>query len=234
MECSMSVTFDALAETAALARLQAQCEAVPRLAGDRPATPTEVDAFFNGLSSLERYCRSLEATAAQFQAAGLPTLAQRLDLVLKDIEGARNAFTQPPSREPGPATREAEELHRKQSELAESTREAMLMVDTDPLRAEPMLHQALEASERMFDEQQAFLQTMPWGPVQLPRLEKDWLEARAILRAALGEVAVRRADYPAARGWYQAALDALGPEPHPAKGGMMLALARISRLEAGR
>ncbi len=228
----MSVMFDTRAEATALAQLQAQCEAVPRLAGDRPATPAEMDAFVNGLSSLEGYCRSLQPTAVQFQAAGLPALAQRLDFVLQDIGGARKVFKQPPSREPGTATRKAEELRRRQNEVAEFTGKAMLMVDTDPVGAEPMLHQALGASERMFDEQRAFLQSMPWGPEQLPQLQKDQLEARSALQAALGEVAIRRSDYAAARRWYQAALDALGTAPHPAKGGMMLALARISRLES--
>ena len=229
-ECSMSVTFNTLVETAALAQLQAQCDAAFRLAGDRHGTPTEMDAFLNGLSSLERYCWSLQATAAQFHAAGLPTLAQRLDFVLRDIEGAREVFKQPPSREPGAATRKADELQRRQNEVAEFSGKAMLMVDTDPSSAEPMLHQALKASKLMFDEQRAFLQSMPWGPAHLAKFEKEQLEARSALQAALGEVAIRRADYDAACRWYQAALDALGTAPHPAKGGMMLALARISRL----
>ena len=227
----MSVILDTQAETTALAQLQAQCEAVPRLAGDRQATPAEMDAFLNGLSSLEMYCRWLQPTAVQFQAAGLPALAQRLNFVLQDIEGAQKVFKQPPSREPGTATRKAEELRRRQNEVAEFTCNAMLKVNADPLGAEPMLHQALGASERMFDEQRAFLQSMPWGPAQLTQLEKDQIEARSVLQAALGEVAIRRADYAAARRWYQAALTALGTAPHDAKGGMMLALARISRLE---
>jgi hypothetical protein len=234
----MDSSRNAQAEQAWMNQLQAECNAVQQecwLPTDRPATQGEMKAFFAGLQRLEAYCTSAQPTAARFDAVGLHAFSQQLEVVLKDISGARNVFRQPVSSQPGPATQRALDMKQQQCEVEEFSTRAMHMIAIDPASAEPMLAEALEKTACMFQAQKEFLQGMPsWGNEQLPRLEQDRVAAIVVLHMSLGHAATVLGKYQQARACYQTALAELGPAQHPALPNIQQALAQIAMLEAGR
>jgi hypothetical protein len=93
--------------------LQQQCDAAMancQLSSDRAATPAEMNSFFAGLDEVEKACATAETAASQLAAVGFGALADRVNTIRKDVQGARDIFKQPRSKEPGPLTKRMREL----------------------------------------------------------------------------------------------------------------------------
>jgi hypothetical protein len=169
--------------------VQRECNAVPILPGDRPASQQELQLFWAGLDALEQYCVAAQPTAQQFIALDRHALDQKLTTVLADIKGARAAFNAPPRVDPGPLVTKMQQLFAEQRAVGELEMRAMQIVVTNPAAAEPMLIEAQQRAERNYIDQEETLQLLPDGPAQIPELRARRLERKVSNLFALGMTA---------------------------------------------
>lgn len=185
-----------------------------RLPEDRAATSAEMQSFFAGLDEMARACAAADAAASQLAAAGFHALADRLALIRKDVQGAREVFKQPRSKDPGPLTKRMRELKDEQRNLEAFAQSAAELVQSEPLRARELLIQAGRRFELLFDALGAVVPKLPSSDVEMPLLAKDRQETKAQMLALQAIACTRLQDFDAAQQFYEEALRQLPPD-HP-------------------
>jgi len=213
---SQNETTQSLAQSEAawLGWLQQQANTIVQahtLSADRVATNAEMSAFFEGLQLLENACATADEAAGQLAAAGYHQLAGRLAAIRADIQGARNAFNQPPSTQPGPFASQMLELRDVQQRVHADSAAAGQLIAQNPALAAAQLADVFERSERMYDAQSELLRKMPWGAAELAPLQADRLQARVMILQLQGLAAVALANFDAARQFYERALIDVDP-----------------------
>jgi tetratricopeptide (TPR) repeat protein len=219
-------------ERAWLSWLQQQCDAVMakcQLPSDRAATPAEMNSFFAGLDEVENACATAETAASQLADAGFGALADRVNLIRKDVRGARDVFKQPRSKEPGPLTKRMHELREEQRRLQVVAQNAAELVANDPARAKVLLADALEQFERVVDALAEIVPKLPSGNVELPLLLQDRRETRAQMLLFQALACARLYEFDAAQQLYQQALREL-PQDHPQRAATENGLLQLENL----
>jgi tetratricopeptide (TPR) repeat protein len=203
-------------EYAWLQWLQQQCDAVMakcQLPSDHAATASEMDSFFAGLREIESACATADAAASQLAALGLHALSDRLAFIRKDLQGARDTFKQPPSKQAGPLKTRMLELRNEQRNLQTFVQNAPQLVLTDAALAKPLLEQALARSEKLFGALKEVLSKLPDAAAELPLLRNDRRETRAQILMFQGLACTRLEEFDTAQALYEQALREL-PEGH--------------------
>jgi tetratricopeptide (TPR) repeat protein len=223
-------------EQAWLSWLQTQCNSVSgrcQLPRDRAATRAELDAFFAGLVEMENVCTQADIAAQQLEAAGFGAVQQRLAAIRKDVQGARDAFKQPASKQPGPLTARMRELRNEQRNLDAFTTDAAGLVMQDANRATEALQQAAERYERLFDELAAILPKLPNAEEEMPLLQLDRQVTKSQLQMFLGLACQRLFDLDAAQKHYEQALRDLPPN-HAQRSNIELSLLQLQNFRMVR
>jgi tetratricopeptide (TPR) repeat protein len=216
MDAGQTLGDSAEKERAWLLWLQQQCDAVMakiQLPSDRAATASEMNAFFAGLQEIESACATADAAASQLAASGLHALSDRLAFIRKDIQGARDTFKQPRSKQPGPLTIRMRDLRNEQRDLQTFVQNAAQFVMTDAAQAKPLLEQALARSEKLFDALEEILPKLPDAATELPLLHNDRRETRAQILMFQGLACTRLEEFDTSQALYEQALREL-PEGH--------------------
>ena len=202
-------------ERAWLSWLQQQCDAMlakRQLPADRIATPAEMSSFFAGLDEMEKACATADGAASQLAAAGFGTLAQRVNLIRKDVQGARDVFKQPPSKEPGPLTKRMRELKEEQRTLHAFAKNAAQLVTSDPARAKTLLIEARNRFEHLFGTQAEVVAKFPSASVELALLLNDRRETSAQMLVFQALACTRLYEFDTAQQLYTQALGELPPD----------------------